>query len=179
MLRQAVYSLILLLVGCGPEPGRKSQAVDLPLPSGPPVAQQVDAVPIIAPDQAGPAWEIATSGAGTALRLMGGGGKLLLSIACAGSPRRLAVTAPAFDPVGSEDRFSFGLGSHPLTLVADLSKQANGGVTGEAPVPEDFAQRLETARRLSALYGNQAVGPVPAPDQALKQILAKSCSPQG
>lgn len=167
---------MLLLAGCGSGQQSNEQAVDLPLPSGPPLVQQVDAVPSSAPDGAGPAWETAAGGEGTALRLTEPGGRLLLSIACTGSPPRLAVSAPAFNPVGSEDRMSFGLGNEPLALVADPTRQSKGGVTGEGPVPEEFTRLLEAAGEVSAVYGTQSVGPVPAPADALKQMLAASCS---
>ena len=169
--------LFLLLASCGAadEAPEADNVLELPIPSGPPVAQQVEAVRSSAPRQDYPAWESAASGEGTALRLTGAGGKLLLSIACLGSPARLAATAPGFTITGSEDRFSLGLGDEPVTLVADLSA-AKAGVTAEGIVPGGLAGLLAKAEQISALYGTQQIGPVAAPPEALKHALAKSCT---
>ena len=176
MMRLFLPTLLLLVAGCGSETPEGNEPVDLPLPSGPPVAQQADSVPSSAPELSGPAWETAAGGEGTALRLTESGGRLLLSLACLGSPARLVVSAPGFSPIGSEDGFSLGLGEEPVTLVADPTRQAKGGVTAEGAVPEDFADRLEDAKQVSALYGTQQVGPLPAPPEALKEALSKSCA---
>lgn len=165
-----------LLAGCGSESPKGGEPADLPQPSGPPVAQQVDSVPSSAPQSGGPTWESAASGEGTALRLTEPGGALLLSIACLGSPARLVVTAPGFSPIGSEDRFALGLGEEPVTLVADPTRQTQAGVTAEGAVPEGFEALLDRTKEVSALYGTQRVGPVPAPAEALAESLAKSCA---
>jgi hypothetical protein len=172
---RAVPVLLLLLAGCGSETPEENKPVDLPLPSGPPVAQQADAIPSSAPARNGPVWETAASGEGTALRLTEPGGRLLLSLACLGSPARLVVSAPGFSPIGSEDRFSLGLGDDPVTLVADPTRQKQPGVSAEGAAPPDFGERLQRADQLTALYGTQQVGPVAAPSDALKEVLARAC----
>lgn len=169
--------LVLLLGSCGSGETEPANRVDLPQPSGPPVAQQADAVPSTAPERNAPAWETAASGEGTALRLVEPGGRLLLSIACLGTPPRLVVTAPGFTSIGSEDRFSLGLGEEPVTLVADVARTSETGVAAEAPPPPEFGERLQDAREISALYGTQQIGPVAAPSDALKEPLARSCLP--
>ena len=112
-----------------------------------------------------------------------------LTIACLGSPKRLVVNAPDFEPVMSEDRFAFGVGEEPVTLVANPYQQdVRPGVTGEGPVPGDFAELLdealvgmasgallEGAGDVRALYGSQQAGPYPAPPAALKEQLVKAC----
>jgi hypothetical protein len=138
--------------------------------------QQVDEMEPAAPPAAGPAWESVASGAATAVRLTETGGNVLMSIACLSSPRRLVVTVPSFTPIGSEDRFSFGVDQEPVTLVADPTKQRQPGVTGEGPVPENFGDLLQSAEQISAHYGNQKAGPHPAPPEALRKALAKACS---
>jgi hypothetical protein len=178
-MRLPLPALLLLLASCGSagDTPKNDNHVDVPVPSGPPVAQQADAVPSSAPDQSGAAWETAASGEGTALRLTAPEGSLLLSIACLGAPRRLVVSAPGFKPIGSEDRFSLGLGEEPVTLVADPTRQNKGGVTAEGAIPETFAELIEEAELVSALYGTQRIGPHPAPGEALKKALAKDCAP--
>lgn len=169
---------LLVLASCGPaaDAPSGSGAAELPQPSGPPLAQQVDSVPSSSPPQGVAAWESAASAEGMALRLTEPGGRVLLSIACLGSPARIVVTAPRFSPIGSEDRFALGLGEEPVTLVADPSRQGEAGVTAEGPVPEAFAALLGEAEQVSALYGTQKIGPVAAPDERLGEGLAKSCT---
>ena len=167
----------LLLGACGapaPEPNKDEAKVDVPVPSGPPVAQQVEAAPPSTQGaEPGPRWESAASGEGSALRLKAADGALLMNIACLGKPARLVVTMPSFSLVGSEDRFSLGLGSEPITLVADPTRQKGPGVTAEGPAPERAL--LEKAETVSAHYGTQQVGPVPAPPEKLREMLAKAC----
>ncbi len=133
-------------------------------------------MPSSAPRGNGAAWESAASGEGTALRLTAADGSLLLSIACLGTPAQLVVSAPGLKPIGSEDRFSLGLGEEPVTLVADPTRQGKGGVTAEGAVPAGFDELLEEAKQVSALYGSQRIGPHPAPIEALKEALAKACA---
>jgi hypothetical protein len=175
-MRWAPLALLALLAACGgPGQPKADRGVDVPEPSGPPVAQQVNASPPPSLPSAAPSWESAVSGEGTALRLTESGGRLLLGIACLGSPARLTATAPGFSAIGSEDRFSLGLGQEPVTLVANL-KSREGGVTAEGAVPDDFGALLDRASEISALYGTQRIGPVPAPPEALKEALAQVCA---
>ena len=147
----------------------------MPEPSGPPVPEQGPPDAAAAGAQAA-AWEVIASGDGTALRLMADDGTQRLTIACLGSPKRLVVNAPDFEPVMSEDRFAFGVGEEPVTLVANPYQQdVRPGVTGEGPVPGDFAELLEGAGDVRALYGSQQAGPYPAPPAALKEQLVKAC----
>jgi hypothetical protein len=168
--------LLLLLAACGsgaPPPG--NETVEIPTPSGPPVAQQMEAAPPpMESAQAGPRWESVSSGEGSALRLTGSDGKVAMSVACLGQPRRMVVTVPSFSPIGSEDRFSLGLGNEPVTLVADPTRQKGPGVTAEGPPPPRAV--FDNAATVSALYGRQQVGPVPAPPEKLRELLAKSCA---
>jgi len=179
-MRPASAALLLLLASCGSggEAPDRDNGLDDPVPSGRPVAQQADDEPTPAPGESGPAWESAASGEGPALRLTGPDGRLLLSVGCLGAPARLIVTAPGFTAIGSEDRFSLGLGEEPVTLVADPTRQGQDGVTAEGPVPARFPELLREAKQMSALYGTQRIGPIPAPGEALSEMLAQSCAPE-
>lgn len=169
--------LILLLSACSdpaPEP-KANQAADLPVPSGPPLVQQAEKeVPDTAIDE-GPRWESATGDGGTGLRFVRKGGALEMSIACMEAPKRLVVSVPALKPIGSEERFSLGLGNEPVTLVADPTRQQQG-VTAEGAVPANFGNLLEGAKEIGGMYGNQQIGPHPAPPKALVQALAEQCA---
>lgn len=168
--------LLLLLSACGaPAPDEeKNQAVDLPVPSGPPIVQQAEEeVPDTAVESEA-RWESATGEDGTGLRFVVKGGASEISIFCPEAGKRLVVAVPSFKPIGSEDRFSLALGEEPVTLVADPTRQ-KAGVTAEGAVPDNFSELLEKAERIGALYGNQQIGPHPAPPKALIEALAKEC----
>jgi hypothetical protein len=112
-MRTALF-LLLLTAGCGREAPEADGKLDLPQPSGPPVAQQVDAAPppaLSAPGRA--AWESATGQPGTALRYVGADGKPLLSLACSSSPVRLAAHVPAFSPIGARTGSASALARSP------------------------------------------------------------------
>jgi hypothetical protein len=151
---------ILLLTTCGGSGGDQPSTenrLDVPVPSGPPVVQQID--------EKAPA-----------ARLTEAGGDVLISIACLSKPARLVVTVPSFTPIGSEDRLSFGIGSEPVTLVADPTRQPQQGVTGEGAVPGNFRDLLKEQKQISAVYGSQNSGPHPAPPEALSEALARACA---
>ena len=166
----------LLLSACGaPAPAPEgNEAADLPVPSGPPVVQQVDRKAPEAVGETQPRWESATGATGTALRLIGKGGATEMSMMCLAGPKRLVVNVPGFSAIGSEDRFALALGEEPLTLVADPMRQKQG-VTAEGPAPADFNDLLTGAETIGAMYGNQKIGPHPAPAKSLLEALAKEC----
>ncbi len=167
---------MLVLATCGTEAPQAQEKgpVELPVPSGPPGAQQVEASPPPTPGSGeAPRWETAASGAGTALRLVAADGGLLISVACRRDPVRLVVVVPSFVPVGSEDRFSFGLGAERALLVADPTRQKEG-VTAEGAAPEKAV--WDEAETVSALYGTQRIGPVPAPPEKLRKMLSGACA---
>ena len=169
-------ALLLLLAACdAPAPeAEQNVTADIPVPSGPPIVQQAEGeVPDTAIEKR-PRWESATGTQGTGLRLIGEGGALEMSIACPEARTRLIVDVPSFKPIGSEDRFSLALGQEPVTLVADPTRQKKG-VTAEGAVPDNFGDLLEKADRIGSLYGNQRIGPHPAPPKALAEALAKEC----
>ena len=160
----------VLSSGCArEEPSAEPGGNELPQPSGPPVVQQAEPEkdkPSV--DPATPAWR----SKGGALELIEAG-KTVLTIRCENN--ELIVNAPHFTPIGSEDRFAFGLGDEPVTMVADPTLQPGPGVTAETPVPDNFAAWWRGAGRISALYGTQRVGPHPAPEPALADDFLRSC----
>ena len=117
-----LVAAMLLMAGCGRQP-KNEQVVEVPEPSGPPVAQQVDDTAKPLPSPSAPVWESAASGEGMSLRLVGPQGDLVLSIACLGRPARLVATVPSFTAIPSEDRLSLGSRNEPVTVVADPAKQ--------------------------------------------------------
>ena len=171
---RALAAVMLLVGGCGSQ-SKNDQVVEVPEPSGPPVAQQVDDTANPLPAGSAPVWESATSGEGMSLRLVQPDGKLVLSIACLGRPARLVATVPSFTAIAGEDRFSLAIGSEPVTLSADPTRQKQPGITAEGAVAEDLDRLFDAADQISAVYGRQRVGPHPAPDAALKEQFAELC----
>jgi hypothetical protein len=138
------------------------------------VAPQIDDTVRSLPAEA-TSWESTVGSEGMSLRLVRPGGALVMSLACRRSPARLVAAVPAFTPIGSEERFSLGLGEEAVTLVADLANRNRPGVIGEGAVPSEIESLLESAAQLSASYGNQTSGPHAAPQTELKEQFAKAC----
>jgi hypothetical protein len=172
MTRLLPLLIALAIPACGPAPEPANPDM-LPIPSGPPVAQQPTPEPLQPAPAEVPQWESVVSGPATSLRLVEAGTPRL-ALTCLGRPARLVANAPGFKPIGSEDRFSLGLGAEPVTLVADL-RAKGGGVTAEAPIPASLPQLLRRARQVSARYGTQQVGPVAPPPPQLLQAFSRSC----
>lgn len=119
-------------------------------------------------------WDMQSSGEGAALVVDDNAGKTALRLFCPAGTGKLLVNVPGFDPIGSEERLSFGQGGEAEALVADSSgDSARGGVTGEGPVPENLAALL--SGRVSASYGAQVSGPHPAPPADLVTAFAGAC----
>lgn len=128
------------------------------------------------PIAAAPAqWDLQSSGEGAALVAADHAGKVVLRFFCPAGASRLLVNVPGFNPIGSEERLSFGQGGTAEALVADSSGDtARGGVTAEGPVPKNLLALL--SGRVSASYGAQVSGPHPAPPVDLVTAFAGACA---
>jgi hypothetical protein len=166
--RSSLVAALMLLAACGPAANdtNVSGAVQPPEPSGAPA-------PVV-PAEPKADWESAADAQGASLRLVGADGRTIMSVRCESGLARLTVSVPSFTPIGSEDRFAFGVGDEPVTLVADPTRQQSGGVTAEGRVPDGFGDLLAGARTISALYGTQCIGPEPIPAERL-QAFAQGC----
>ncbi|CAN5117287.1 MAG: hypothetical protein M3448_09435 [Pseudomonadota bacterium] len=124
--------------------------------------------------QAGP-WDLQTGGAGATLVITGASGGAAIRLSCPAGEPKLVVNVPAFDPIGSEERLSFGQGGEVVALVADSrGDRERGGVTGEGAVPDGLATLLSGP--VSASYGAQLSGPHPVPPANLVNAFAAACS---
>lgn len=134
--------------------------------------------PAAAPRAAAPdgrQWKLQFSGEGAALALPAPSGGAALRLSCPAGDRELLVNVPAFRPVGSEERLSFGGGGEVATLVADTrGDAARGGVTGAGPAPANLAALL--AGPVAVNYGTQNSGPHPAPPPDLARDFAAACA---
>jgi len=122
-----------------------------------------------------PQWDLQSSGEGAALALLSAAGETSLRLFCPAGGQRLIVNVPAFRPVGSEERLSFGSGGEVVALVADTrGDAARGGVSGEGPVPTNLAALI--GGPVAVNYGAQNSGPHPAPSSALARNFVAACA---
>ncbi len=174
MRRLPIIAAAAALASCGSEPAHETVGNEAltPLPSGPPVVQQVEDDGAAAPANPRVEWERAENGAG--LRLNNPDGTIRMSLACSGS--KLVVNVPSFTPIGSEDRFMLALGQNPVTLVADPTRQRAGtGVTAEGPAPQNLGGLLSAGPGVGALYGTQKIEADAPPSPKLANQLAGAC----
>ncbi|WP_447765318.1 hypothetical protein [Sphingopyxis panaciterrae] len=125
-------------------------------------------------------WQFASSGEGSGLFLPGMAPDVadrpVVHFFCPKGVMRLLVNVPSFKPVASEERLSIGAGGTVVTLVADPKGDAmRGGVSGEAPFPEDLPFILRSPEGVRASYGAQAVGPLPAIPAATARRFIDAC----
>lgn len=119
-------------------------------------------------------WTLQSSGDGVVLALMSAAGAVTLRLVCRAGQNRLLVNVPAFRPIGSEERLSFGSGGKVVALVADPRVDAQrGGVTGSGPVPDEIKSLVEGPVAVS--YGAQRSGPHPAPPSGLSRPFVTAC----
>jgi len=137
------------------------------------VAKPAETEAASSPTLAG-SWRLLSSGEGTALRFAIGDGPAALHLFCPARSGRLLVNVPAFKPIASEERLSFGSGGTAEALVADSRGDTRrGGVTGEGPVPAGFRAML--AGQVFASYGAQKTGPHPAPVREDRSAFFSAC----
>ena len=157
-MRTALIAAAVLLSGCGRNE-----------PATAPTAEVRGRQPAAA------AWDLQSSGEGAALVLLGGSGEAVVRLFCPGGTHRLMVNVPAFRPVGSEERLSFGSGGEAVALVADSrGDPQRGGVSGTGAVPDSLAALVSGA--LSVSYGSQSSGPHTAPPADLARAFTAACS---
>jgi uncharacterized membrane protein len=159
----------LLLAGCGQREAPAENAAspgETAAPARGPAAPAAEA-----------RWDLQSSGEGVALALLKGGETAAVRLFCPAGARRLMVNVPAFQPICSEERLSFGSGGEAHALVADPRGDAQrGGVTGSGAVPGNLAALISGP--ISASYGAQSSGPHPALPQNLAAAFAAACADQ-
>ncbi|WP_129791955.1 hypothetical protein [Sphingosinicella sp. CPCC 101087] len=119
-------------------------------------------------------WDLQSSGEGVALAFSYLDGRATIRLFCPTGENRLLVNVPAFRPIGSEERLSFGGGGEVVALVADTGGDARrGGVSAAGAVPANLVALV--GGPLSASYGAQTTGPHPAPPQILSRAFVAAC----
>lgn len=144
--------------------------------SAPNKAANVQA-PTVAVEDRASGWDLHSGARGVGL-VLGPAAKVAIRLFCPAGERRLLVNVPAFRPIGSEERLSFGGGGDAVALVADTKGDAErGGVSGTGPTPDNLEALLSGP--LSASYGAQTSGPHPAPPEQLAAAFAAACTGSG
>lgn len=158
----ATIATAILIAACGRAPGGSGPVHDTGgTPGGPIEAGALH-------------WALNSSDEASALQLLDASGDVIFRIICPGSDGGIAVNVPAFTPIGSEERLSFGSGGHVVALVADTNgDRVRGGVTGEGAVPQELGQILSGP--VSAVYGAQVSGAHPAPPAKLAAAQLAAC----
>lgn len=122
----------------------------------------------------GPGWRIETNGGGAALSLGPAQGRFELRLSCRAVGGELRIDMPAFRPVASEERMSFGSGGEAEALVADSrGNAALGGVTARGATPAGLADLLSAP--VSVSYGSQSSGPHPPIASEMSRAFAAAC----
>lgn len=167
------FALALMLAGCGDgketadAPNAANAAASASSPSEPAPTGNAMA-------SAAPGWDLQSSGEGVALVLGAEDGKTAIRLFCPAGEDGLLVNVPAFRPIGSEERLSFGSGGAVVALVADTRGDAQrGGVSGTGEVPDNLAALV--GGPLSVNYGAQDSGPHPAPPANLARSFVAAC----
>jgi uncharacterized membrane protein len=172
-----IAALASLLISCGSEKSASEPPAVKPAEAAPPAPSF--SFPIAGGAEPGvERWDLQQNGQGSALVLSSGAGEVKMRLSCGSGEDRFLVNVPAFRPVGSEERLSFGSGGHAVALVADTKGDAErGGVSGTGSVPGDLAQL--TGGQPSASYGSQKSGPHPAVPRGLSDAFVKACAGGG
>lgn len=119
-------------------------------------------------------WDLQSNDEGVALALLSAGETVAVRLFCAADAKQLIVNVPAFRPIGSEERMSFGSGDDAHVLVADPRGDAQrGGVTGRGAVPGNLVALISGP--VSVSYGAQNSGPHSAPPANLVASFVGAC----
>jgi uncharacterized membrane protein len=172
-----IFAAALTLSGCG-SGGDSADAPNAAAPA-PNASEGAAPAPNSQPNAQAPAqpggWDLQSSGEGAALVLPARSGGTAIRLFCPSRSGRLVVNVPAFRPIGSEERLSFGSGGEAHALVADArGDRERGGVTGTGAVPPNLGALV--AGPISSSYGAQTSGPHPAPPADLVRGFVAACT---
>jgi uncharacterized membrane protein len=167
-----LLAVTLMLAACGGDEAAEAprEADD----AGDPAAIATQSPDGDVPDQAAGGWDLQSSGEGAAL-VFPAGGDTAIRLFCPSDSNTILVNVPAFRPVGSEERMTFGSGGNAHTLVADTrGDRQRGGVSATGPVPGNLAALL--GGPVSVNHGSQDAGPWPAPPAGLVRSFVTACN---
>jgi len=159
----------MLLGACDRQDVHRDESISPSVNARPSGAETIDGA-----EQAEAHWVLQPSIMETALVLQTRTGGRTMSLICASGESRLQINVPAFTPIGSEDRLSFGSGGEVEALVADFRGDRQlGGVSAEGAVPANLAALVDGP--ISASYGAQTSGPHPAVPREIAASFVAAC----
>lgn len=163
-----VAALALLFTGCGrgDEAGDDAPAVR--------TQTQLESRTVGGPhEDASENWNLQSTSQGVALAYSQSG-NIAVRLFCPAGGSELLVSVPAFRPVASEERLSFGGGGEAVALVADTrGDKQRGGVSGTGRVPEKLPAMV--GGPIAVNYGYQSSGPHVAPSSELARAFVAAC----
>jgi uncharacterized membrane protein len=125
------------------------------------------------PEPSSARWDFTSSGEGAAL-VFPASGDTAVRLFCPAGQDSILVNVPAFRPIGSEERLTFGSGGSAEALVADTrGDRLRGGVSGTGRLPDNLGALIGGPVAVS--YGAQRSGPHPAPPRALARAFLAAC----
>lgn len=173
-MRLALIALAALpLTACG----SREDTAEAPLETSPQTADAPTSP--VSSDSAGAeqeasGWDLQSSGEGVGLVLSAARGSTAIRLFCPAGATTLLVNVPAFRPIASEERLSFGSGGEAVALVADPRGDAQrGGVSGRGEAPANLASLIKGG--LSASYGAQKSGPHAPPPSEMTTAFVAAC----
>lgn len=165
----AIILLTMLLGACDRQDRAGDDSSSPAGEAGPSDAQTTDGA-----EQAEAHWSLQRSAKSTSLVLQTQAGGRIMSLTCASGENRLKINVPAFTPIGSEDRLSFGSGGEVEASVADFRGDRQlSGVSAEGAVPANLAALVDGP--ISASYGAQTSGPHPTVPREIAASFVAAC----
>ena len=125
-MRATITATLLLLAACGSrdESTAGNESVARAAEAGEAPSAPAKAAPAAKPAER---WDLQSSGEGVALALPAAPSGTAIRLFCPAGENRLLVNVPAFRPIGSEERLSFGSGGAVAALVADPARRSAAG----------------------------------------------------
>jgi hypothetical protein len=120
-------------------------------------------------------WDVRITGVGAGLVLITPVGQQVLRLSCLRDPPHLTLEVEPLQPIGSEERLSFGIDDESFLFVADPTADRPAGVYAEAPIDETLLDRLLTGHTIGLSYGAQVLGPYRTPDLEVTRTWVNAC----
>jgi uncharacterized membrane protein len=173
-IRASMAAMLIALTGCG-QGGEGSNAAEANGANASAPAAQAPAANAASPAAAAaPRWDFQSGNGVATIAFLDPAGHAAIRFVCITRPGRLVLNVPAFRPIGSEERLSFGGGGRAVALVAGTSGERRlPGVSASGDVPQDLPALLSGP--ISASYGAQSTGPHPAPPAQLALAFVDAC----
>ena len=141
-------------------------------PAEPAVQEQVPSSEPIPTEPTG--WISGVGGPGAvSIAYSDGIGGTVMEIQCLENPARLQVRLPRVEPIGSEERLTFGVGGRLVAMVAGTGSQP-GGVVGETPLTAELVASL-AGGDFGASYGAEVVEVDAVPPAPLLTTFSNGC----